>query len=76
MSLSGGCGHSPFVSHHFLLPLPGRETRSLYGLKAVSGILCLLGKRWWQEWGPLVSDTEDSTITFHGSGNFLNVGRG
>lgn len=42
MGLSGGCGHSPSLTHDFLLLLPGGGTRNLYDLKVVSGILSLL----------------------------------
>lgn len=39
-----------------------------FGLKVVSGIRSLLMGGGWQEWGPLVSDVEVSTIPPLGSG--------
>lgn len=88
MGLSGGCGHS-FLTHDFLLPLPGCGTRNLYSLKVVSRTLSLLGgggvggslPSFPQEMAgkgarPLVPDPEVSTIPPYGSEDFLCVGRG
>lgn len=82
MGLSGGCGHSPSLTHDFLLLLPGGGTRNLYDLKVVSGILSLLVAG---GGGSLLSlpqvitgrgpGSEVSTVPHRGSKAFLCVGR-